>query len=509
MKSYRVLALGWILALTLLHLWMIGSGRWPLSGDEAHYWEWSRRLDWSYYSKGPLVAYLIALSTRLGGHTEFWVRLPAVLLGTVTAVIGYALTRRIFHSERAAFVSVVLLSVMPLYAIGALLMTIDAPFVCFWGLAWLCLSRVRQRDGELAWYGAGAAFGLGLLSKYTMFMLVPCVVLWLLSSPRLRHWLRRREPYEALMLGLLIFSPVVVWNARHGWYSLRHVLIQAGGGSDRSLLATLAGGPEFLATQFGVVSPLLFIMFFLATSWAWREGVRRDRDDLLLLVCASAPAFLFFQTWSFINKVQANWAAHAYLTAAVTAAGWYESWFATGVSRHSRSRLSRFLVASIMLPALILPLAFSPDALDWAGVRVPTALDLVSKRLRGWPELGQAVGEVMATAGDRPFLASDRYQVASQLAFYVPGHPTVYNANFGRRMNQYDLWGGWEALVGRNGLFVMYGAVDPPEELRNAFRTVERVRTLVVPHPGRPPQTFSIFQGQEFRGFPARPLVGF
>ncbi len=81
MSPYRVLALGWILALTLLHLWMIGSGRWPLSGDEAHYWEWSRRLDWSYYSKGPLVAYLIALSTRFGAHTEFWVRLPAVLLG--------------------------------------------------------------------------------------------------------------------------------------------------------------------------------------------------------------------------------------------------------------------------------------------------------------------------------------------------------------------------------------------------------------------------------------------
>ena len=250
-----------VAASTLVHLWYAGLVE--LSPQEAYYWAWGQRLDWSYYSKGPLVAYLIALSTRLGGDTEFWVRLPAVLLGTLTAVIGYALTHRIFRSERAAFVSLVLLSVMPLYAIGAVLMTIDAPFVCCWGLAWLCLSRVRPREGELAWYGAGAAFGLGLLSKYTMFMLVPCVVLWLISSPRLRHWLRRREPYDALVLGLLIFSPVVVWNARNDWYSLRHVLIQAGGGSGRSLLATLGGGPEFLATQFGVVSPFLFIVFVL------------------------------------------------------------------------------------------------------------------------------------------------------------------------------------------------------------------------------------------------------
>jgi hypothetical protein len=52
-RSYRVLTLLWLLALTVFHLWFIGSGRWPLASDEAHYWEWSRRLDWSYYSKAP------------------------------------------------------------------------------------------------------------------------------------------------------------------------------------------------------------------------------------------------------------------------------------------------------------------------------------------------------------------------------------------------------------------------------------------------------------------------
>jgi 4-amino-4-deoxy-L-arabinose transferase-like glycosyltransferase len=508
-KPYRALALSWLLALTLLHLWMIGSGRWPLSADEAHYWEWSRRLDWSYYSKGPVVAYLIALSTRLGGHTEFWVRLPAVLLGTITAVIGYVLTRRIFQSERAAFVCLVLLSVMPLYAVGAVLMTIDAPFVACWALAWLCLSRVRPRNGQAAWYAAGVAFGAGLLSKYTMFMLVPCVFLWLASSPRLRPWLRRRQPYEALFVGLLIFSPVVVWNARHGWYSLFHVLIQAGGGVTRSLWASVAGGPEFLAVQWGVVSPLLFLLLCVAATWAWREGLRRERDDLLLLACGAIPVFLFFQAWSFFSKVQGNWAAHAYFTAAVAAAGWYESWFAPGENWRARRRLNRFLLVSIMLPVLVLPLGASPESLERIGVRVPAAWDLVGKRLRGWPELGHAVGDVMAGAPRPVFVASDRYQIASQLAFYVPGQPRVYNASFGRRMNQYDLWGGWDELTGRDGLFVMDGTLDPPEDLRSAFRALERVRTLVISRHGRPLHTFAIFLGQDFRGFPARPFTGF
>jgi 4-amino-4-deoxy-L-arabinose transferase-like glycosyltransferase len=505
-RSYRTLTLLWLFAFTLFHLWFIGSGRWPLAPDEAHYWEWSRRLDWSYYSKGPLVAYLIALSTRLGGHTEFWVRLPAVLLGTGLAATAYFLARRIFGSERAGFLSVVLLSVMPLYAAGSVLMTIDPPFVFSWGLAAMLLCRAIHRRNAGSWYGAGIVFGLGLLGKYTMLMLLPCVLIWLLASPRLRPWLRRREPYEAALVGLLIFSPVIVWNARHAWLSGRHVLIQAGAGERR---ASLLGGPEFLGSQLLVISPFLFLLLLLGMAWAWREGLRRGRDDLLLLACLSAPVLLFFQAWGFLTKVQANWAAHAYFTAAVAAAGWSGTWQERGGRRGATRRLNALLLASIILPAALLPLALVPDVLGLFGARLPAALDLVGKRLRGWPELGRAVSEALRTGSPPPFLVSDRYQIASELAFYVEGHPRVYNANLGRRMNQYDLWGGWEGLRGRDGLFVTYGAGDPPEELRRAFQEVERVKVVSIVHRGEHLRDFSIFRGRSFQGFPARAFTGY
>ncbi len=509
MRSYRRATLLWLLALTAFHLWFIASGRWPLSGDEAHYWEWSRHLDWSYYSKGPMVAYLIAASTRLGGHTEFWVRLPAVLLGVGVAVVAFFLARRIFQSDRAGFLSVVFLSLMPLYLAGSFLMTIDPPFVFFWGLASLLLCRIPRRRGEAAWYGAGIVFGLGLLSKYTMFMLPVCVAMWLLVSPKLRPWLRRREPYEAAFLGLLVFSPVIVWNVRHGWLSGRHVLVQAGAGGGRSLGASLLGGPEFLASQLGVVSPFLFVLMGLAVLWAWREGIRQGREDLLLLACLSAPVYIFFQVWSFATKVQANWAAHAYFTAAVAAAGWSETWPVWGPRRQGTRRLYGLLLASIILPVVSLPLAFFPEVLEVFGARVPAAVDLVSKRLRGWPELGREVGEVLRGSPTPPFLVSDRYQIASELAFYVEGHPRVFNANLDRRMNQYDLWGGWEALKGRDGLFVTFGAGDPPGELRDAFRRVERVKVVPIVYRGQRLRDFSIYWGRDFRGFPAHPFTGY
>src|SRR5688500_7223721 len=88
---------GFLLVVTTARLWYLQQGYLELSPDEAHYWEWSRRLDWSYYSKGPFVAYLIALSTALGGSTDLFVRLPAVLLSAGTTVCVFGLIKALFE----------------------------------------------------------------------------------------------------------------------------------------------------------------------------------------------------------------------------------------------------------------------------------------------------------------------------------------------------------------------------------------------------------------------------
>src|SRR5207249_3357415 len=70
-----------------------------LSGDEAQYWDWSRQLDLSYYSKGPFVAYIIRASCAIFGETLPAVRYPAIVLGLATAVMTYLLTAKLFGSE--------------------------------------------------------------------------------------------------------------------------------------------------------------------------------------------------------------------------------------------------------------------------------------------------------------------------------------------------------------------------------------------------------------------------
>src|SRR4029079_2305416 len=70
-----VLALGFLFHLYYLH----NNCPIDLSGDEAQYWDWSRHLDLSYYSKGPLIAYIIRASCAIFGDTMPAVRYPALV----------------------------------------------------------------------------------------------------------------------------------------------------------------------------------------------------------------------------------------------------------------------------------------------------------------------------------------------------------------------------------------------------------------------------------------------
>ncbi|MGH7835093.1 MAG: glycosyltransferase family 39 protein, partial [Candidatus Binatia bacterium] len=409
MARYRLLA-GLLLAGgTVFHLLYIASGIIDLAPDEAHYWEWSRRLDWSYYSKGPMVAYLIAVSTRLGGNTEFFVRLPAVLLALGTGLVVYFLTRRLFQSDRAAFLAVLTLVLIPMYSAGSVLMTIDAPLVFFWALGSLAFWNASESRNSIRWWIIlGLALGLGLLSKYTMALFVPCALFYLWRRSNRTAPLDAKGPYAAGSIALLLFVPVIVWNAQHQWVSLRHVIGQAG-------LAGEVGYPsartffEFLGSQFGVVSPLLFLALVLGGIRSFRPRVAGKDDRLLFLGLFAVPVLAFFLLWSVCSKVQANWAAPAYLTASVALAGWCES-----VTDRRRAAL---ILSLLLLPAVfIVSILHFPVVLDRLGVDLPPRLD-ITRRLHGWKELGSAVEALLQGPENRNvFVLSDTYQIASEMA---------------------------------------------------------------------------------------------
>src|SRR5439155_2364822 len=157
-------ALALILLASVLHvLYLTHDCPLDLAPDEAHYWDWSRHLDWSYYSKGPLVALLIRGSCEIFGPWSeavcgspmIAVRLPAVVCGALLLASLYLLTVQTLRSEKLAAGVVALALTLPPVAAGASLMTIDPPYTPCWGWALVAGHRAAVRGPAWAWPVAG------------------------------------------------------------------------------------------------------------------------------------------------------------------------------------------------------------------------------------------------------------------------------------------------------------------------------------------------------------------
>jgi 4-amino-4-deoxy-L-arabinose transferase-like glycosyltransferase len=494
---------GFLCVVTGLRLWYLQHGYLELSPDEAHYWEWSRHLDWSYYSKGPFVAYLIALSTALGGATELFVRLPAVLLSAGTTICVFGLVKALFHDVRLALATAMILHMIPLFAAGALLMTIDPPLVFFWTLMlWLVYHAVSE-ERPISWYAAAIALACGLLSKYAMGFLLVGLLLFLATSPRYRGWLRRKEPYLMLIIGFIGFSPVILWNLRHDGVSLKHVMGQAAGHQGIALRLSLDTFGEFLGSQALALSPLLFGWMLIAMILSLREGLRQRDDRWLYLFWGWAPTFLLMLLLSLRQKAQANWAAPSYITAFIATMAYFACQGKT-VRAGLAGRLRLVGAGMAILLSLGMTVAVH-DATLFIQLGFPPNADPLG-RLKGWRMLARAVDTLAAQMPKRPFLLSDRYQISSELAFYVTGQPQTYNVNLGRRLNQYDLWDGLPTLAGRDAIYVQPDSATLPQALQGAFHRCAEGVPVSIEELGHELKRFYLFQCMGFSGIPPRPV---
>jgi undecaprenyl-diphosphatase len=290
---------------------------------------------------------------------------------------------------------------------------------------------------------------------------------------------------------MLVFSPVLFWNAAYGWVTLKHTAGQAH--LHEGLVFSFRTFGEFLASQAGVVTPFLFVMLFTALG-----KLRKSREGAFLF-WFSAPIIVFFIGKSMQGKVQANWALTGYLTPLIAFSAVYVSGW-----KNLRSPARLATAASVFLALAVSITAHFPMALN-----LPDRLD-PSLRLVGWKELGKeasAVYRELSSEGPA-FVFSDSYQVASELAFYMEGNPVTYCANIGRRMNQYDLWPGFEGLEGQNALFVRTKEKGLPDEVGDAFDYCRR-QVITVATRNKKTVKFTLFTCYDFRGFKSRPPESF
>ncbi|NBT89343.1 MAG: phospholipid carrier-dependent glycosyltransferase [Verrucomicrobia bacterium] len=249
-------ALIWIALVTGFRLWF--APRLDLVGDEAHYWECGRFLDWSHYGKGPGAAFVIRFFTLLLGDAVWVVRLPAVLLAAGTGWLIFLLGKT-FYSDRVGLVAVVAASVMPLFAVGSILMTIDPLSVFFWAAAALMFWKAaEQPEKKRFWILTGLAVGLGFQAKYTNAAELVSFLIFLLVVPEKRRLIVSRGTFLMLGTVFLLMLPIILWNAFREWIGALHVF--EGGDFNRGFRPDFGKFSGFWLLQAIVVSPLMFLV---------------------------------------------------------------------------------------------------------------------------------------------------------------------------------------------------------------------------------------------------------
>ena len=413
-------ALAVTVLLTGLRLLALFATPLELYPDEAQYWLWSRSLDLGYFSKPPMIAWVIHLTTAIGGDAEPWVRIAAPLFHAVTGLTLFAVGRRLY-GPWAGLLALLIYQLMPGVAVASVVMSTDTPLLCFLSIALLAYVDLPQAKRPLfTAAGLGAALGLAMLSKYAALYAVIGIGLHLIASPSARKVWRPATALTAVAVFVAIIAPNLIWNMLNGFETVRHTAanadLKSGIGIHLGEFATLVG--EQFGAMFGLAFGVLIAAFIL---WARR---RLQPTDVMLL-CWTLPPLVVVGAQAILTRANANWTAAAYVPAAVLVAGliirwWPNRWTRIGVG------------AAVVLQAAVVGVLL----LSVANPKIADALGQSNglKRVRGWEDTADAVtrrAEVeMADRGLSAIAVDDRF-LFNALAYYgrdffrKPGAPPL------------------------------------------------------------------------------------
>jgi hypothetical protein len=482
-----------LLIVTTLLARLVFAGALGLGIDESYMVASGRTLQLGYFDHPPLAWWMAWGASHLAGSDAvFVVRLPFVLLFALTTWLMFRLTAVLFGAC-AGLWAAALLNAAPVFGVtdGAWVLP-DGPLIAALLGAALCLVSALPAEGRAAWgwwLGAGLCAGVALFSKYSAALTIAGAIVFLLTAPDGRRWLRHPHPYAAGLLALVLFSPVLAWNAGHGWASL---LFQAGRAGSGKLY------------PFGPVTTLLGEALFILP-WIWLPlvacgtvALRRGPQDSgrWLLACLAVPPILLFMIVSLHSRVLFHWAAPGYLMlfpllGEAVAQRRRGSRVVRGalVATAVTVTLGAVLVASEVrfnwLPGVFEDFALGKDpdldAVDWTSLRT----DLAARGLLGRPGL---------------VVAATRWHDAGKIDYALGGEATVIC--LGSDPREYGLVASSADHAGEDALIVAPRTTlaQVTAQFGTAFDTLEALPAAMVRHAGRPAMLLPLFMGRRLHG---------
>ena len=371
--------------------------------DEGQYWWWSLTPDFGYFSKPPMIAWLIGATTALFGHAEWAVRLGSPLVSALTTIMIFLTARKLFDSTIALWAAV-LWATLPVILLSAGIISTDVPLLFFWATALFgFVSLVETQDHPYRWaLFTGVMIGLGMLSKYAMIYFPLAIALSFLLSTYARQAMKALPLLIMAAVALIVFTPNILWNAANEFQTLNHTQANANLKGELFNLDELA---EYLISQLGVVGPILFALLVWGIIRLRHRlgdaGEARGRD--LLLLSFTLPPLGIICLQAFLSRANANWAMTAYPAGVMLLTVWMhragqQRWMKISVGLHVAIALVFFAIASNLSLADRLGLSNSV------------------KRVRGWPD---QAADILRQSEGYDFLVIDDRELMGSLLYYL------------------------------------------------------------------------------------------
>ncbi|HEV2673234.1 MAG TPA: glycosyltransferase family 39 protein [Aliidongia sp.] len=468
-------------AVTFLRLLWLAGQPIDLYPDEAQYWVWAQKFQFGYYSKPPMIAWLIWATTYLFGTTDLAVKISAPLLYVATSLFVHGIAKRLYDARIAGWSTIAFIT-LPAVSLSALIVSTDVPLLLCWAAATYGFVRAREPDGGRWWILVGVAGGLGLLSKYAMGFWLGSALGFLVLVPDER---RHVKPFLlSLLLTVAVYSPNFIWNASNGFVSYLHTRDNA---NVRDYGLHPGAFAEFAGAQFAVFGPIFLATLIVIAVRARQVGA--DRRALLLMSFA-LPTLAIMLVEAMLSRAQPNWSAPTYLTATILVVAYLNQKGRDGLVQWS-------VVLHVTLCVLLLG---ARDIASAVGHPLSGKQDPLH-RVRGWQTLGTSLSQIRLQHLELPLLADQRELMAA-LIYYMQPHPfdmRMWNPA-GHVKNGFEMDDSLAAAPGGDYLWITQRTGPALDEVFNRFDAHVPVAHVVVPA-GGPTRDVTVYKLTGFKGY--------
>ncbi len=492
-REWNSLKAAWVILLLAFIFRVFLSSQFLLTPEEAVYWFTEQDQYTGNTDSATLLTDAVSLSTALLGNSELAVRLPSALALTIASIFLALLAASMFSWHTALHVTLISQGVLQLN-LAAVTATPASLLLACWAAVCYHASQGMNDNRTSEWLFAGFWFGIGLLCKFSMILLLPSLILCFALIKQYRTCLLFPGPWLGLILSIFIFLGVNVIQGTASPSSL----------ADRTGFLELAGNmvPDpfysmrFLLDQFVLLTPVVLLL--VLGSWIYAPG-KRDlvKPDVQFLILTSCPFFILYMVFPVFSHPGNTWSATAYMTALVLIAGMYSSTRSSFKGRPHRRWKFGVASAYIVTVPLLLQIAFP-------SIPLPVNLSQTKMQSTGWDVLGRELDSSAQQMGDADstFIFSLDPQLAGELAFYMPTRRRTVSLDRRNRANNAVFLETGMGLAGQNAVGVVTTRAAL-EQVQLLFDRVEFERELTMPSSHSPSDTrtpaYYIIRGFGFR----------